>query len=126
MAGAMNCSDGSDALIALASVFGFSGEKVHTTTKSGLGHFFARINGHDLDTTHFQNSGSWSPLGGAGIPTRTANPSGSYSQGNKTVNITNDFSGAVIYGVDDLDSRIKESTKEAIREEFNDPWTVPI
>ena len=27
---------------------------------------------------------------------------------------------------DDLDNRIKQSTKEAIQEEFNDPWTVAL
>jgi hypothetical protein len=75
-----------------------------------------------LDTTHFQNSGSWSPLSGGGSPVRHV---GGYPSG-KTVNITNDFSGATIYGVDDLDSRIKQSTKDALKEEFNDPWAVAI
>lgn len=119
LSGATNCSDGSDALIALASVFGFSGEKIHTTTKNGTGHFYARINGHNLDTTHFQNGRSWTPLGAGVSPRRSAGAG-------KTVHITNDFRGATIYGVDDLDERIKESTKEAMREEFNDPYTIAL
>lgn len=125
LSGATNCSDGSEALIALASVFGFSGRKVHTTLKDGVGHFYAVINGHKMDTTHFQNSGSWSPLGGAGTPTRTSKGAGS-SNNSKTVNITVDMSGSTIYGVDDLDDRIKGATKEAMREEFNDPFSVAI
>ena len=125
-AGACNCSDGADALIAFASACGFSGYKQHTTTKSGIGHFYAVINGKAMDTTHFQNSGSWTPLGGAGIPTRTANPSaGVYPQGNKTVNVNVEISGTV-YGVDDLDSKIQESVQEGLRAEFNDPYTVAI
>lgn len=125
-AGACNCSDGADALIAFASACGFSGYKQHTTTKSGIGHFYAVINGKAMDTTHFQNSGSWTPLGGAGIPTRTANPSaGAYPQGNKTVNINVEITGTV-YGVDDLDSKIQESVQEGLRAEFNDPYTVAI
>ena len=124
-AGACNCSDGSDALIALAQTFGFDGYKQHTVTRGGLGHFYAVINGRKMDTTNFQNHGSWTPLG-AGIPTRTANPSGgAYAQGNKTVNVNVEISGTV-YGVDDLDSKIQESVKEGLRAEFNDPYTVAI
>lgn len=127
LSGAVNCSDGADALIALANVFGFSGYKQHTTLKSGVGHFFAVIGGKKMDTTNFQNHGSWSPLGGAGIPTRTANPRGyaGETQG-KTVNITVDMSGATVYGIDDLDSRIQESVQKGLQEEFNDPFSVAI
>lgn len=118
LSGALNCSDGSEALIALASVFGFGGGyKVHTTTKDGTGHFFARINGHNLDTTHFQNSGSWTPLGGAGT--------GGGRVSNRTVNVNVEISGPV-YGVDDLDSKIQESVQKGIQAEFNDPYTVAI
>jgi len=127
LSGAVNCSDGADALIALANVFGLSGYKQHTTLKNGVGHFFAVIGGKAMDTTNFQNHGSWSPLGGAGIPTRTSTSArtGRVDNG-KTVNITNDFTGAVFYGVDDFDSRVKEVTRDAIREEFNDPYTVAL
>ena len=127
LSGATNCSDGSDALIALARVFGFDGYKQHTTLKSGVGHFFAVINGRKMDTTNFQNHGSWSPLGGAGIPTRTASYRGyaGETQG-KTVNITVSMDNATVYGVEDLDNRIQESVRTGLREEFNDPYTVSI
>jgi len=127
LSGAVNCSDGADALIALANVFGLSGYKQHTTLKSGVGHFFAVIGGKPMDTTNFQNHGSWSPLGGAGIPTRTASHIGraGETQG-KTVNITVSMDNAVIYGVDDLDSRIQDSVQKGIQSEFNDPYTIAI
>ena len=127
LSGATNCSDGSDALIALARVFGFDGYKQHTTLKNGVGHFFAVINGRKMDTTNFQNHGSWSPLGGAGIPTRTASHRGNAgeTQG-KTVNITVSMDNATIYGVEDLDNRIQESVQKGLQQEFNDPYTVAI
>lgn len=126
LSGAVNCSDGADALIALANVFGLSGYKQHTTLKSGVGHFFAVIGGKPMDTTNFQNHGSWSPLGGAGIPTRTSHSSRGVNTGttdNRTINVT--ITGDV-YGVDDLENRIEEGVKKGLREEFNDPYTVAI
>ena len=123
-AGATNCSDGSDALIALAQTMGFSGTKVHTTTRSGLGHFYAVINGHKMDTTNYQHNRSWTPLG-AGIPTRAygRSTSGAGQVQGKTVNITVDMSNSTVYGVDDLDSRIQEGVQKGLQEEFNDPFT---
>ena len=127
LSGATNCYDGSMALLSLARVFGFGGNLVHTNLKNGVGHFYVNIAGRNLDTTNFQNHGSWSPLGGAGIPTRTASYRGNAgeTQG-KTVNITVSMDNAVIYGVDDLDSRIQDSVQKGIQSEFNDPYTVAI
>lgn len=126
LSGAVNCSDGADALIALASVFGFSGEKVHTTTKSGVGHFFARINGVNMDTTNFQNSRSWSPLGGAGVPTRTSYSSRGARTTSKEVNVHIHMSNNNIYGVDDLEAKIEEGVSRGMREQFNDSYTVVV
>ena len=127
LSGALNCSDGAEALIALARVFGFDGYKVHTTTKDGIGHFFANINGVNMDTTNFQNSRSWSPLGGAGVPTRTSYSSrGADVRAGKTVNINIDMGNAVIYSVDDLDARMEEAVKRGMRAEFNDPYTIAL
>ena len=118
LSGAVNCSDGADALLPLASVFGFSGEKVHTNLSNGTGHFYTRINGRNLDTTHFQNSGSWSPLGGAGTPPR------SYRSGN-TTNINIEITGN-IYGIDNFKEELREASREVMREEFNDPYTIAL
>lgn len=127
--GEANCSDGADALIALAHTMNpnWSTEKVHTTLKGGVGHYYAVINGKVMDTTAFQNRGSWGHLG-AGIPTRRYGSSGSGlpQGGNKTVNVTVDMSNSTIYGVEDLDDRIKNGVKEGLREEFNDPFSVSI
>lgn len=122
LSGAVNCSDGADALIALARVFGFDGYKQHTTLANGIGHFFAVINGRSMDTTAFQKGRGWSPLGGAGIPTRTAyNNRGSV--GNSTThNITINVNGDV-YGEEDFISRIRDGAREVMREEFNDSLT---
>jgi len=127
LSGAVNCSDGADALIALARVFGFEGYKQHTTLKNGVGHFFAVIGNKAMDTTNFQNHGSWSPLGGAGIPTRTASYTGrtGETQG-KTVNVTVDMSNSTIYGVDDLDERIAEGVDKGMQKHMNDPFTIAI
>ncbi len=57
-AGRCNCSDGADALLALARTCGFSGEKVHCYW-DGEGHFCTRINGEILDTTAMQQRGTW-------------------------------------------------------------------
>lgn len=127
LSGAVNCSDGADALIALARVFGFDGYKQHTTLNNGVGHFFAVIGGKAMDTTNFQNHGSWSPLGGAGIPTRSASYIGrtGETQG-KTVNVTVDMSNSTIYGVDDLDERIAEGVDKGMQKHMNDPFTIAI
>ena len=120
--GEANCSDGSDALIALASVFGFGGSKVHTTTKSGVGHYYAIINGHKMDTTNFQQSRSWNPLGGAGVVR------GSYGAGattNKTINVTVNVNGTV-YGVDDLNSKIEEGVDKGLQKHFNNNYAIGV
>lgn len=57
-AGRCNCSDGADALLALANTCGFSGEKVHCYW-DGEGHFCTRINGQIMDTTAMQQRGTW-------------------------------------------------------------------
>lgn len=124
MNGEANCSDGADALIALASTFGFGGgTKVHTTLRNGVGHFYAVINGKKMDTTNFQNNHSWSPLGGAGKP-RTRSSSAGIP--NKTINITVDMRDSTIYGVDELENKIEEASKRGMREYFNDSYSIPL
>jgi hypothetical protein len=122
-AGACNCYDGALALMAFANACGFGGSMVHGTWKNPDGttypHVWANINGVKMDTTAWQKRGRWS----AGSPSYR---SGSSSPANgKTVNINVEISGTV-YNVEDLDSRIQESVKKGLREEFNDPYTVTI
>ena len=128
-AGACNCSDGADALIALASVFGFSGYK-QWGKWGNTGHFWAVINGVPMDTTAWQGGYGWtSPkVSGYGSPNiRRASPSfNDESTANKTINVTVDMSNSTIYGVEDLDNRIEQGVRRGLREEFNDSYSVVI
>lgn len=128
-AGACNCSDGADALIAFANACGFDGYKQHGQWRDAsgktYGHFWAVINGHKMDTTGWQQRGTWTPSASAGSPmvrraTHTAD-----NTGGKVVNVTVNINEPV-YGVDDLNTIIVDATKQAMREEFNDPYTVNI
>lgn len=58
--GYMNCSDSSDALIALAHACGLSASKVHGHW-GNVGHFWANIAGHKMDTTGWMNQRNWTP-----------------------------------------------------------------
>lgn len=58
--GIMNCSDSSDALIALAHACGLSASKVHGHWNQ-YGHFWANVAGHKMDTTGWMNQRNWTP-----------------------------------------------------------------
>ena len=122
MSGACNCSDGADALIALARTFGFSAYK-QWGTWGNEGHFWAVINGVPMDTTAWQGGYGWTSPKVHGYGSANLHAS---SGDNKTVNVTVDMQGATIYGVDDLDSRIQDSVQKGLQAEFNDPYTVSI
>ena len=127
-AGACNCSDGADALLAFASTCGFSGYK-QWGLWGNTGHFWAVINGVPMDTTAWQGGYGWtSPKvrGYGGVDVMRANHSPKFDTTGNTVNITIEMNDSVIYGVDDLDDRIKGATKEAMREQFNDPYGVAL
>lgn len=59
-AGAMNCSDSTDALIWMARQCGLSATKVHGYWGS-IGHFWANVEGHKMDTTGWMNRHDWAP-----------------------------------------------------------------
>jgi len=69
--GVLNCSDGSDALIALARTCGLPAEKVHcywgtssngiAGTSKGEGHFVARIGGRIMDSVSMRHGSLTSP-----------------------------------------------------------------
>ena len=126
--GACNCSDGAEAIIAFASACGFGGgQKVHGYW-GNEGHFWAVINGEVFDTTAMQKGYGWrSPsVHGYGTKVRTTVSSGDApTNGNKTINLTVNINEPV-YGVDDLKEQIVEASREAMREEFNDPYTVTL
>lgn len=63
--GEANCSDGADALIALAHTCGFSAYKQHGHWNQ-YGHYFAIVNGQKMDTTGWQQRRTWTPSASAG------------------------------------------------------------
>lgn len=126
-AGACNCYDGALALIAFANACGFRGDMVHGTWTDPDGtqypHVWATINGMKMDTTAWQQRGSWS----AGSPTvrsgSSVRPPSNNNQGdiNITVNINEP-----VYGVDDLDSKISDSIDKGLAKHFNKNYAVGI
>ncbi|WP_295588806.1 hypothetical protein [uncultured Methanobrevibacter sp.] len=58
--GDMNCSDSSDAIIAMAHSMGLPASKVHGHWGS-VGHFWANVAGHKMDTTGWMNQRNWTP-----------------------------------------------------------------
>lgn len=58
--GGMNCSDSSDALIAMAHACGLSASKVHGHWNQ-FGHFWANVAGRKMDTTGWMNQRNWTP-----------------------------------------------------------------
>lgn len=60
MSGNMNCSDSTDFIVALAHACGLSASKVHGFWNN-LGHFWAVIDGHKMDTTGFMLGKGWTP-----------------------------------------------------------------
>ena len=121
-AGACNCWDGANGLIAFANTCGFGGHIAHGSW-NGIPHVWAVINGRKMDTTGMQQRGTWTPSASAG-----GFPSKRYAGGDtgKTVNVTVDMSNSTIYGVEDLDERIEQGVKKGMQEEFNDSFAVTL
>lgn len=112
--GAVNCYDGTNALLALARTCGFSGSMAHGSW-NGVPHVWAVINGQKMDTTGWQKRRTWTPSASAG------SPSGNMDIGNTTNNsitVSVRIEGDV-YGVDDLDSKIQSGVKKGMAEAMN-------
>lgn len=128
-AGACNCSDGAEALIAFANACGFTGYKQHGTWRNSngqtFGHFWAVINGHKMDTTGWQNQRTWTPSNSAGSPMVRRATHSSMNTNDRPINVTININEPV-YGVDDLDSKIQDSVNKGLQREFNDPYTVTL
>lgn len=111
-----NCWDGAELLVELGKEMGFSASMVHGDWK-GEGHMGAMINGKLFDMTQFSKHGVWRGTPGVHFG---SSPSRRHYGGNdsktvkdeKTVNVHVHMENSVIYGVDDLDKRIKDSANE--------------
>ena len=81
-------------------------------------HVWATINGKKMDTTAWQQRGSWS----AGSPTVSRTPP---SNTNKTpVNITINMGD--VYGVDDLNRQIEDGIDKGLQKHFNTNYAIGV
>ena len=125
LAGACNCWDGANALIAFANTCGFSGSIAHGSW-NGIPHVWAVIEGRKMDTTGWQNRGTWTPSASAGSPmVRRPIHDGNMNQDTTPVQIEVNINGN-IYGVDDLDSHISESIDKGLEKHFNKAYTIGV
>ena len=124
-AGACNCWDGANALIAFANTCGFSGSIAHGSW-NGIPHVWAVIEGRKMDTTGWQNRGTWTPSASAGSPmVRRPIHDGNMNQDTTPVHVEVNINGNV-YGVDDLDSHISESIDKGLEKHFNKAYTIGV
>jgi hypothetical protein len=128
-AGAFNCWDGTQIVLALARAFGFSGSIGHGTW-NGVGHVWANIAGLGIiDPTAIQQRGSFTSSAVKGysagaMPRRYASdknlPSGNNTTNHNEVHIH--IEGDV-YGVDDLNSKIEEGANRVARQLFRNSYS---
>lgn len=95
--GIMNCSDSTDALIALAHACGLSASKVHGHWNQ-YGHFWANVAGHKMDTTGWMNQRNWTPAASHAGPAQKGLTFGEFvdaikSENDSTVVVDNNSNG---------------------------------
>ena len=117
--GKANCYDGASLIVALGQMFGLKG-RIITGNWNGTGHAGAIVGGKLYDMTQFQRRGVFRGTQGVHFGSKG---NGSYKgasteETKKEINIhiTNDLSNARIYGIDDLDSHIKQTTERTFYE----------
>ena len=112
LAGAFNCWDGTNVVLALARAFGFGGSRGHTMW-DGVPHVFARIPGLGIiDPTAIQQRGSFKAGGvryaGSGNSQNVTNN----SRGDTVINI---HFNKPVYGIDDLDRKMNGIAEDVVR-----------
>lgn len=126
-AGAFNCWDGTNIVLALASAFGFSGSRGHGTW-NGIGHVWANIPGLGIiDPTAIQNRGTFTSSAvkgyNAGGSIRRSSPSVPPEQKETQHNEVHIHINGDVYGIDDLNSKIEEGAKRVARNLFRDRYS---
>ena len=127
LAGAFNCWDGTNIVLALAEAFGFSGSREHGTW-NGIGHVWANIPGLGIiDPTAIQQNGSFKSSSVRGYS------AGSIRRGKKgdvppTGNTTHNNEVHIhiegpVYGVDDLHKEIEKGAKKVARGLFKNSYS---
>ena len=69
---------------------------------------------------YWQQRGTWTPSASAGGLSSRRYAGGESKTYNISINID------TIYGEDDFENKMRESAQRVMREEFNDPYTIPI
>ena len=117
--GKANCYDGASLIVALGQMFGLKG-RIITGNWNGTGHAGAIVGGKLYDMTQFQRRGVFRGTQGVHFGSKgNGSYKGASTEENKkeiNIHITNDLSNARIYGIDDLDNHIKQTTEKTFYE----------
>jgi len=116
--GAANCFDGAKLILGLGQMFGLRGHMV-LGSYNGMGHAAAMVGGKLYDMTQFQKHGRFRGTQGVYFGSQNTNSYGTTNNDRRLI-VNVDLSNSTIYGVDDLDNRIK-STSEKVYYELNSP-----
>ena len=117
--GAANCFDGAKLILGLGQMFGLRGHMV-LGSYNGMGHAAAMVGGKLYDMTQFQKHGRFRGTNGVYFGGGNNRSYGDNNINNRELIVNVDLSNSLIYGIDDLDKRIKQSAKEAYYE-LNSP-----
>ena len=112
--GKANCYDGAELILGLGQMFGLSGHLVHGSW-NGSGHAAAIVGGKLYDMTQFQKRGVFRGTQGVSFGSGGGQSYGNTNHvKNITLHIYNDLSNSRIYGIDDLDNHIRNTTEETV------------
>lgn len=127
-AGAFNCWDGTNIVLAIARAFGFDGSRGHGTW-NGIGHVWANIPGLGIiDPTAIQQNGSFTSSAVKGYSAGSIRRGEAKRKvgGGDTHNHKNEVHIHIegdVYGIDDLDKRIDDGANRVARRLFRNSYT---
>lgn len=116
--GAANCFDGAKLILGLGQMFGLRGHMV-LGSYNGMGHAAAMVGGKLYDMTQFQKHGRFRGTQGVYFGSQNTNSYGPTNNANN-INVNVDLSNANIYGIDDLNTQIKQGAEQVFYE-LNSP-----
>lgn len=116
--GAANCFDGAKLILGLGQMFGLRGHMV-LGSYNGMGHAAAMVGGKLYDMTQFQKHGRFRGTNGVYFGSQNTNSYGPTNNANN-INVNVDLSNSTIYGIDDLNTQIKQGAEQVFYE-LNSP-----
>lgn len=116
--GAANCFDGAKLILGLGQMFGLRGHMV-LGSYNGMGHAAAMVGGKLYDMTQFQKHGRFRGTNGVYFGSQNTNSYGPTNNANN-INVNVDLSHSTIYGIDDLNTQIKQGAEQVFYE-LNSP-----